>query len=99
MCAFVTVWHGPKGATDWAATCGNALPVRRGTAGRSDPIGARPRSRSGTVPARRVLPFTSPRNPVTGSAAMESTIAASTQPRVTVGDDTHKQFHVAHAVD
>jgi len=30
---------------------------------------------------------------------MESTIAASTQPQVTVGVDTHKQFHVAHAVD
>jgi transposase len=30
---------------------------------------------------------------------MESTIAASSQPRVTVGVDTHKQFHVAHAVD
>ena len=30
---------------------------------------------------------------------MESTIAASTQPQVTVGVDAHKQFHVAHAVD
>jgi transposase len=30
---------------------------------------------------------------------MESTIAASTQPQVTVGGDTHKQFHVAHPVD
>jgi transposase len=31
---------------------------------------------------------------------MESTITASpTQPQVTVGVDTHKQFHVAHAVD
>jgi transposase len=30
---------------------------------------------------------------------MESTIAASSQPQVTVGVDTHKQFHVAHAVD
>lgn len=30
---------------------------------------------------------------------MESTIAESTQPQVTVGVDTHKQFHVAHAVD
>jgi transposase len=30
---------------------------------------------------------------------MESTIAAPTQPQVTVGVDTHKQFHVAHAVD
>jgi transposase len=30
---------------------------------------------------------------------MESAIAASTQPQVTVGGDTHKQFHVAHAVD
>lgn len=26
---------------------------------------------------------------------MESTIAASTQPQVTVGVDTHKQFHVS----
>jgi transposase len=30
---------------------------------------------------------------------MESTIAESSQPQVTVGVDTHKQFHVAHAVD
>jgi transposase len=30
---------------------------------------------------------------------MEFTIAASSQPQVTVGVDTHKQFHVAHAVD
>jgi transposase len=30
---------------------------------------------------------------------MESTIAVPTQPQVTVGVDTHKQFHVAHAVD
>jgi hypothetical protein len=30
---------------------------------------------------------------------MESTIVASTQPQVIVGVDTHKQFHVAHAVD
>lgn len=31
---------------------------------------------------------------------MESTItASSTEPQVTVGVDTHKQFHVAHAVD
>ncbi|MGH3966673.1 MAG: IS110 family transposase [Mycobacterium sp.] len=30
---------------------------------------------------------------------MESAIAAFTQPQVTVGVDTHKQFHVAHAVD
>jgi transposase len=30
---------------------------------------------------------------------MESTIAESTQPQVTVGVDTHMQFHVAHAVD
>jgi transposase len=30
---------------------------------------------------------------------MQSTIAASTQPQVTVGVDTHKQFHVAHAAD
>jgi transposase len=30
---------------------------------------------------------------------MESTTATSTQPQVTVGVDTHKQFHVAHAVD
>ena len=30
---------------------------------------------------------------------MESTIAESTQPQVTVGVDTRKQFHVAHAVD
>ena len=30
---------------------------------------------------------------------MESTIAESTQPQVTIGVDTHKQFHVAHAVD
>ncbi len=30
---------------------------------------------------------------------MESTIAESNQPQVTVGVDTHKQFHVAHAVD
>jgi transposase len=30
---------------------------------------------------------------------MESTIAKSNQPQVTVGVDTHKQFHVAHAVD
>ena len=30
---------------------------------------------------------------------MESTIAESTQPQVTIGVDTRKQFHVAHAVD
>ena len=30
---------------------------------------------------------------------MESTIAETRQPQVTVGVDTHKQFHVAHAVD
>ena len=30
---------------------------------------------------------------------MESTIADASQPQVTVGVDTHKQFHVAHAVD
>ena len=30
---------------------------------------------------------------------MESTIAGSSQPQVTVGVDTRKQFHVAHAVD
>lgn len=30
---------------------------------------------------------------------MESTIAVSNEPQVTVGVDTHKQFHVAHAVD
>ena len=30
---------------------------------------------------------------------MESTIAESSQPQVTIGVDTHKQFHVAHAVD
>lgn len=29
---------------------------------------------------------------------MESTIAVSTQPLVTVAVDTHKHFHVAHAV-
>ena len=30
---------------------------------------------------------------------MESTITEFSQPQVTVGVDTHKQFHVAHAVD
>jgi transposase len=30
---------------------------------------------------------------------MESTSAESTQPQVTIGVDTHKQFHFAHAVD
>ena len=30
---------------------------------------------------------------------MESTLAKTSQPQVTVGVDTHKQFHVAHAVD
>jgi len=30
---------------------------------------------------------------------MESTIATSRQSQVTIGVDTHKQFHVAHAVD
>lgn len=30
---------------------------------------------------------------------MESTIAEASQPQVAVGVDTHKQFHVAHAVD
>jgi transposase len=30
---------------------------------------------------------------------MESTLAVSSRPQVTVGVDTHKQFHVAHAVD
>ena len=30
---------------------------------------------------------------------MEFTTAASRQPQVTVGVDTRKQFHVAHAVD
>jgi transposase len=30
---------------------------------------------------------------------MEFAIAEASQPQVTVGVDTHKQFHVAHAVD